>query len=528
MNEAHSPTITGPVPSTAPRDVPRTRGRLRDLARADDLLFLVTGLASAGTWYALYRWYGLLANRDNTHFAFEKIPGGWESAVIRRTALLFLALAALYGITAWLIATAPRLTVAGKALLATGILAAGIGNVLLYPVGALDVFNYMIELKLAYHFDQNPYLVTFVNYRSDPFALPAFLVDVRLFYGPAWLLVSWLPGAIVGYESVIRLLAALKVLNLALIGATAWLIAAGQIDRQRRWLAAYLFAANPLVLFEGVANGHNEVLLTLFLVAAFISARRRSPVTGPLFALSVMVKFYPLVVGPLIGLVASMRRWSLQRLALSLVLTAATVVACVAPFWAEGEMPGGLRRGLNDSQAMDHVSLSSLARQREQQRIAERSRAPEIIKSRPSAEILPSSFVDRLRWIGITIMTVTLALLGWAVLRGYPVERAGAEALLVFFLLFTNLYPWYLIPVVALLALGTDRLSRLYLVAATALGLVYYPMYVYGHFSSGYDRYHTHLFLALFLTAPILVYLALRAIQGALTLRRRHFFAFAE
>ena len=57
-----------------------------------------------------------------------------------------------------------------------------VANLFVYPVGALDVFNYMIELKLAYGYGEKPYLVTFAGYRDDPFALPAFLVDVPLFW----------------------------------------------------------------------------------------------------------------------------------------------------------------------------------------------------------------------------------------------------------------------------------------------------------------------------------------------------------
>ncbi len=507
MNDARSESIVAPA---RPRFASRLQPRIRAFAGVDDLLLLAIGIASGVAWFALYRWYGLLANRDNTHFAFEKIPGGWDSPILRRTALLFLALTAGYALTAWLIATAPRVTATAKGILIASALGAAIGNVLLYPVGALDVFNYMVELKLAFHFDQNPYLVTFVNYRADPFALPAFLVDVRLFYGPAWLLFSAVPGLVAGYSSVIRLLVALKIFNVALIAATGWLIASRQVESQRRWLVWFLFAANPLVLFEGVANGHNDVMMTCLLIAAVVLLERRSPLAGPALALSVMVKFYPLVLMPFFVLIVLTRHWGWRRLGLTLALTVATVVATVAPFWAGGDMPGGLRRGLDQSQEMDHVSVSSLVKQWEQQRIAARSLEPEWVKSRPSAEILSSAFNDRLRDISVVAITVLLIALLAAVRRGYPVERASAEALMVFFLLFTNLYPWYLIPVLALLAIRLDRLSRAYLFAATGLALVYYPMYVYGHFNSGMERFHVHLFLALFLTVPILVYLTLR------------------
>jgi hypothetical protein len=86
----------------------------------------------------------------------------------------------------------------------------------------------------------------------------------------------------------------------------------------------------------------------------------------------------------------------------------------------------------------------------------------------------------------------------------------------------TNLYGWYLIPVIALLALHPDRLSRIYVVIASTLGLAYYPMFIYGHYNSGWTRFRIHQFLALFLTAPIVLYLAARLVTWRLPLARRN------
>jgi hypothetical protein len=82
-------------------------------------------------------------------------------------------------------------------------------------------------------------------------------------------------------------------------------------------------------------------------------------------------------------------------------------------------------------------------------------------------------------------------------------------------LLQTNLYPWYLIPIFAIVAIQLDRFGLIYLFFASALGLFYYPMYVYGHFNSGWERFDVHLFLSLFLTAPVLLFLAARPVAAA-------------
>lgn len=470
----------------------------------------VSAVVSIACWYFLYRWYGLFRNQDNTHFAFEKIPGGFDSPILRQTALIFLILGAAYTASIWILRSMPSMTLLVKSLVVVMIAGPAIANVVLYPVGALDVFNYMIELKLAFHYDQNPYLVTFKDYRADSFALPAFLVDITLFYGPAWLLVSWVPTAVAGFHDVVQTLLALKIFNLVLLGLTALLIARYQRGPRWGWVAAAVFLANPLVLFEGVANAHNDVLLTTFLIGAMLALKRGSPLAGPLLALSALVKLYTVALVPLFVVVALRERWGWKRTGSTVLLTALTVMVVCAPYWGNGKLVDGLRSGLEQSQVMDHVSLFSLSQQYVQQREAEGEEDAEFIRSRPSAEVLSEETRTNLRYGFTAAFILGAALIAASVWKGRSVEMGAAETLLILLLLLTNFYGWYLIPVFALFALRPDRLSSGYIAVATALGLVYYPMYVYAHFNSGWTRFQVHLFLALFLTLPMLVYLSAR------------------
>jgi hypothetical protein len=498
------------VPASTGRDDARAPVRTRSLDTSAELVLLTLSIANAAAWYGLFRWYGLLENRNNTHFSFEKVPGGFDSSQLRQTALLFLLATLIYVAGFLFIRSLPGMSLSLKGL--TGLFIAGpvVANVLLYPVAALDVFNYMIELKLAYHYDQNPYLVTFEAYREDPFALPAFLVDVRLFYGPVWLLVSWLPVAIAGMDDVIRLLIALKIFNVLLLGITAWAIAHYGEDRRRGWLAGLLFLANPLVLFEGVGNAHNDVMMTCFLILAMLALRKQSPMAGPLLALSALVKFYTLALVPIFLVAMLAGKWGWRRIGATAGLTLVSVVLVCAPYWSGGEMVDGLREGLERSQQMDHVSLYSLAQQYELEQEALGSGDPDFIRSRPSAEIISEATKDSLRNGFALAFILGAGLLALSVRRGRSVEAASAETLMLFVILLTNLYPWYLIPILAVLALRPDRSGIAYLVGATVLGLVYYPMFVYAHFNTEWSRYEVHQFLALFLTAPILVLLLVR------------------
>lgn len=485
--------------------------------RVDEIVLGFLSVASLVCWIVLHGDYGLFANRNNTHFAFEKIPGGFNSATLRQTAGIFVLLGLIYFITFWIVRTTPVLSNLGKALIATTILGPAIVNVLLYPIGALDVFNYMIELKLNYFYNENPYLVTFEAYRDDSFALPAFLVDVPLFYGPVWLLLSWIPSIFVGWDSFIRMLVALKIFNGALLLVTAFLASRFHTDPRKRWMTAFLILANPLILFEGIANVHNDVMMTAFLVASLLALKKKSVLAGPLLVLATLVKFYPLALAPLFVVRVFADKWGWRKTAISGALSLATLVVVMAPYWHGGDMIDGLRNGINQSQEMDHVSVFSLAQQYEQQRIAEDSYNTEFLKSLSSADVLSDSTRDKLR-DGFAAAFIVLAVgIALSTLKGRSMEVAAVETLLLFLLLQTNLYPWYLIPIFALVATQLDRFGMVYLFIASALGLFYYPMYVYGHFNSGWERFHVHLFLSLFLTMPVLLFLAARPVARAIT-----------
>ncbi len=479
--------------------------------RFEEAMLLVLGLLAIGSWVILTRWYSLVENRANTHFAFEKIPGHFDSPIIRNTALLFLQVSLIYFVGYLLIKSARSITVPIKLGIALLVIGPAIANILIYPVGALDVFNYMIELKLAFHYDQNPYLVTFQAFRSDPFALPAFLVNVPLFYGPAWLLLSGLPALVVGYDDFVHLLVALKIFNLALLGLTAVAIFKYQENHRRGWLGAYALMANPLVLFEGVANGHNDVMMTLFLVLALLALKRQSFLTWPLLVTSFLVKFFTATLVPLFAVVMLLGGWGKRKLATSALVSLVVIVALSAPYWAGGKMVTGLMRGTATSQEMDHVSVLSLTQQfRWQLRAAGEQGSWRSALMDPRPPLGPLRSVDRIpvQRIFTGLFAVLALVIAWTVKRGRHVEPAVVDTLMLFSLLLTNLYPWYLIPLFAVLALRQHGLGMAYVFVATALGLLYYPMYVYAHFTSGWMKFHVHLFLALFLTAPMVAFLA--------------------
>lgn len=488
-------------------------------------LFLV--VVVVGCWGILASSYSLADYLNVTHFAFEKVPGGFASPLLRATLLVFLLLGGLYAVGYGFFTQQPVLTRFHKLVILLLFLLPALCNVALYPLGALDVFNYLIELKLTFFYGQNPYLVTFEAYRHDPFALPAFLVDVPLFYGPVWLLVSGWPLTLVGFSSIGSALVALKVLNTGLLALTGLILFRAAPSSRSGWHRLYLLLANPLILFEGIGNAHNDVAMTLLLVSAVVALRRRSPWAGGALALSALVKPFSVVLFPLMLVAMARRRWGWRRVGTAIALCGVLTVLTVLPYWADGAMLAGWRQGTTESQQMDHVSPLSLVQQTTRSAPTAawlgplRSIHPECwsvagvrpLSSAPKGEgtchrrWIPFSVMEeRIRFVALIVFVLFGSGVAFAVARGWSMEAAGVALLLAFLLLQTNLYPWYLIPVFALLVLRSSPWGLRYLFVATTLGLAYYPAYVFARIDHPWPELHRHLFLALFLTVPMLLY----------------------
>ena len=113
--------------------------------RRHDRALLVTSVLACLAWLPIQRWYALPDNRDRTHFAFEMVPGRFDSPILRGTLLLFVLIGLLHALGWWLLqrqGPMPSRTAKAAVLLAAAGLA--VANLLVYPVGALDVFDYLV------------------------------------------------------------------------------------------------------------------------------------------------------------------------------------------------------------------------------------------------------------------------------------------------------------------------------------------------------------------------------------------------
>jgi hypothetical protein len=127
------------------------------------------------------------------------------------------------------------------------------------------------RLLAAHH--ANPYFVPLSAFPGDPIAAVDQWAGVISAYGPIWMLIcgmfgALLPASPLAYVLAFRLFAlTMHLLNTWLIGRT--LVTMGRASRTVT-LGMLLYAWNPLVLLESSLNGHNDVLMVTFVLLALL------------------------------------------------------------------------------------------------------------------------------------------------------------------------------------------------------------------------------------------------------------------
>jgi hypothetical protein len=456
--------------------------------RTLEALLAGLSLLAVACWLALYRWFSLADHVNTPQFSLFRMSSSFDSAPLRQMTLLFMALSLIYVGGYRLISAAPAMSAAMKLVTIVLVGGPGVLNVYLYPIGAPDLFHYVADLKVLYYYHRNPYLVTLLAFPGDPLGRFDSLRQLPNHYGPAWLLLGSVPVALAGFDDLLRLLATYKAFSLLCVAAVALVIHRSHTDARRAWLGAYVFAANPLLLFEAVGNGHNDVVMSALLLAGVVALRRRSWWAAPLVTLAALTKLFALLALPLCAMAMARGRWGRERVAQAALLSAAVTFAAAAPFWAGGGMLRGTARSLDVAWQMTVFTIPSLL--------------GEYLRLHQAA---PATIIA-LRFAFAGLFALAGLVLLWRV-RDW--ERAMIYILLLFFALASSLGIWYFIPVIALLALRHDRRSVAALALASGLGLVAYPLSVWAQLYTGWPLFRSHAVLTLFVAQPIIGLLAL-------------------
>src|SRR5439155_10826140 len=146
-----------------------------------------------------------------------------------------------------------------------------------YPLGANDMYDYIFRAREWVVYDYNPLVVRPDQLSADlwyPFVVWTWAASP---YGPLWTYVSYALYRLAGDDWLRNLVAFKSLAVLCIVVCSSFIYALVRTRGKGMAVAVVLlFAWNPLLLFESVVNGHNDVLMmTGVLGALWLYARRR-------------------------------------------------------------------------------------------------------------------------------------------------------------------------------------------------------------------------------------------------------------
>jgi alpha-1,6-mannosyltransferase len=140
------------------------------------------------------------------------------------------------------------------------------------PANSTDVFPYIGLGRIASIHKANPYLHTYSNF-ADHFS-PYLEWDVTMPYGPVLLPVFALAGWVSQHSVLLSIFVLKLVWLLAHYGNCGLLYSLLKGWQLNAAYGLFLFALNPLLLLELLANGHNDGFLILFTLLALYALQR--------------------------------------------------------------------------------------------------------------------------------------------------------------------------------------------------------------------------------------------------------------
>ena len=311
---------------------------------------------------------------------------------------------------------------------------------LTYPIGAGDVFDYMLGGRILAYYRVNPYTHSGADFLpGDPLAPYAPYYRHPSYYGPLW---AWLAAGtnlLSGTGNLLANLWAFKALALVfyLVDVGLIYLIVKRLHPGRALDAAFLFAWNPLVLFETAVNAHNDVVMMAFvLLAVYLFQRRRYHGMIAAVVASVMIKVASAFLIPVFVLAAL---WALpdwrRRIAFLItggLLAVGVIVLLYLPFW-EGTQIITVKRRLDMFTSSFPTLLMLLLR----------FRLP-----KESAKLIASN-------LATMVFAVFYVWQIWKLRGSVESLIRTSYTLTLFFLLFICLWfqPWYIIWVIALAAL---------------------------------------------------------------------------
>lgn len=207
------------------------------------------------------------------------------------------------------------------------------------PFDAADIYDNIMHGRILGVHQANPFQQVIADYPNDPFHDYAAWKKARSAYGPLWELLAGLAARLAG-DGIIANVLAFKLLPgiFHLAGVVVIVLYLRQTAPEQALGGALLLGWNPLMLYETWGNGHNDVAMAFwFLAAAWWILRRHYTLAVLSLLVGALIKFIPILLIPAVLLIG----WrSLETIRARLLFVANTALLSILitavsyyPFW---------------------------------------------------------------------------------------------------------------------------------------------------------------------------------------------------
>lgn len=233
----------------------------------------------------------------------------------------------------------------------------------LYPVTAIDAFYYVLQGREEVLHGLNPLAVPAAQVPLDPL-LPLIgeWKNMPSPYGPLWGMISATVVRL-GFGGAVDGVLAFKLLALATFAACLLLLLWG-VGRNAK--AILLFAWNPLVLLQGPAHAHNDLLMIAVAALALALWVKRRWWAAAIFvlALAASIKAPALLLAPplLVAILRTEHSWR-RRVWIACAsagIGAATMLLAYLPYWPITDSLAGLIQAFATGRTYTLLSLLRL------------------------------------------------------------------------------------------------------------------------------------------------------------------------
>jgi hypothetical protein len=314
----------------------RTIRGLQSLVR-DRSTFVLTGIALSSVlvyWLAFVNPYNLLDLYGEPLLDLKDLS---KTDPLAHWRLLggFLVQAALYWL-GWRAARHAHGRAAWVVVLA-GAMASSAILLFLYPYGAADVFDNIMHGRILGVYGGNPFQSVAQDFSHDPFYRYAAWRYTTSAYGPGWELLAGGAARLAG-DSVVTNVLVFKALTGAFLIASVGVVAASlrRVAPGRALAGVVLLAWNPVILYETFGQGHNDMAMVFWILAAvWFLLHQRYTLAVLTLVVGALFKFIPLLLLPAAVLVAlrDLPGGRARFVIITFGLAAALVALAYAPFW---------------------------------------------------------------------------------------------------------------------------------------------------------------------------------------------------